>query len=49
MSTKEIASVLGISPDSVKKARNRLRKKLDLDATQDLNNFLERMELINVS
>ena len=41
MSTKEMASVLGISPESVKKARNRLRKKLNLDKDQTLNAFLQ--------
>lgn len=46
MSTKEIASVLGISPDSVKKARNRLRKKLGLDVEQDLNTFLQDVNLV---
>ncbi|MFZ6050994.1 LuxR C-terminal-related transcriptional regulator [Halocola ammonii] len=49
MSTKEIASVLGISPDSVKKARNRLRKKLNINADQDLSNFLENIELTKAS
>lgn len=29
-STKEIATVMGISPDSVKKAKHRLRKKLKM-------------------
>ena len=31
LSTKEIATLLNISPDSVKKAKHRLRKKLNLD------------------
>lgn len=30
LSTKEIATLLNITPDSVKKAKHRLRKKLDL-------------------
>lgn len=30
LSTKEIATVLNITPDSVKKAKHRLRKKLSL-------------------
>ena len=29
LSTKEIATLLNITPDSVKKAKHRLRKKLD--------------------
>lgn len=40
LSTREIASMLGISSESVKKARQRLRKKLDLTAEQDLDRFL---------
>lgn len=30
LSTKEIATILNITPDSVKKAKHRLRKKLDI-------------------
>ncbi|OEK07191.1 hypothetical protein BFP71_05935 [Roseivirga misakiensis] len=33
LSTKEIATLLNITPDSVKKAKHRLRKKLSIDAT----------------
>ncbi len=40
LSSKEISSVLGISPDSVKTARYRLRKKLGLDSQEDLFEFL---------
>jgi len=40
LSSKEISSVLGISPDSVKTARYRLRKKLRLDNQEDLFDFL---------
>ena len=36
LSTREIASILGISKDSVKKSRQRLRKKMDLESHQDL-------------
>jgi DNA-binding CsgD family transcriptional regulator len=36
MSTKEIASVLNISPDSVKKAKTRLRRKLNVEPREDL-------------
>ncbi|MEQ9298496.1 MAG: sigma factor-like helix-turn-helix DNA-binding protein [Cyclobacteriaceae bacterium] len=32
LSTKEIARILNITPDSVKKAKHRLRKKLGLEA-----------------
>ena len=33
LSTKEIATLLNITPDSVKKAKHRLRKKLGMEAT----------------
>ncbi len=42
LSTKEISSVLGISPDSVKTARYRLRKKLNLDTQKNLFDFLRQ-------
>lgn len=44
LSTKEISSVLGISPDSVKTARYRLRKKLNLDSQKNLFDFLLQWE-----
>ncbi len=34
LSTKEIATLLNITPDSVKKAKHRLRKKIRLQPTQ---------------
>jgi tetratricopeptide (TPR) repeat protein/DNA-binding CsgD family transcriptional regulator len=37
---QEIASTLGISIDSVKKGRNRLRKRLGLKETEDLEEFV---------
>lgn len=40
LSTREIAAMLGISSESVKKARQRLRKKMELTAEQDLDRFL---------
>lgn len=40
MSSKNIASVLYISPDSIKVARSRLRKKMKLDQSQNLESFL---------
>lgn len=39
---KEIATILGIANDSVKKTRSRLRKKLDLDSELNLDNFIEK-------
>jgi len=43
LSTKDIASVMNIAPDSVKKNRNRLRKKLGLEPRTNLSNFLKNM------
>ena len=40
LNSKEIASILGISSDSVKKSRQRLRKKMALQSEQDLDVFL---------
>ncbi|MEL0456148.1 tetratricopeptide repeat protein [Flavobacteriaceae bacterium SZ-1-7] len=40
LSTKEIASMLNVLPDSVLKSKYRLKKKLDLDKETDLNDFL---------
>ena len=40
MNTKEMASILGISPDSVKTARYRLRKKINLQHEDNLMDFL---------
>lgn len=38
--SKEIASILGISLDSVKKTRYRLKKKMELKEEDDLNDFV---------
>jgi len=40
LETKEVATILGISPDSTKVARHRLRKKLSLQTEQNLASFL---------
>jgi tetratricopeptide (TPR) repeat protein len=40
LETKEIASLMGISPESAKVSRSRLRKKLNLDGDQNLSRFL---------
>jgi tetratricopeptide (TPR) repeat protein/DNA-binding CsgD family transcriptional regulator len=40
LSIKEMASLMGISPDSVKTARYRLRKRLNLDQEQNLTDFV---------
>ena len=40
LSIKEMAGILNISPDSVKTARYRLRKKLQLLTEDNLNDFI---------
>jgi len=40
LNTQQIASILGISPDSVKKARYRIRKKIELPQGQKLIDFV---------
>ena len=40
MSSKEIATILNISADGVKKARQRLRKKMDLTPQDSLENIV---------
>lgn len=44
LNIKEMAAILGISPDSVKTARYRLRKKLNLDTDQNLTQFMIELE-----
>ncbi len=41
-SQKEIAQILGIAPDSVKKARSRVRKKLSLIESEKLSDYLHQ-------
>ena len=43
LSTKEIASMFNVLPDSVLKSKYRLKKKLGLDKDQDLNNYLKTL------
>ncbi len=40
LTSKEIASIILIAPESVKTARNRLRKKLNLAQEENINRFL---------
>jgi len=40
LSTKQIASMLGISPDSVHKTRQRLRQRLGINADTDLEQYI---------
>lgn len=42
LSTKEIAVLLNITPDSVKKAKHRLRKKLAIDPEESIPGVLMR-------
>ena len=44
MNSKEMASVLNIAPNSIKSARYRLKKKLNLDIEADLEEFIRRIE-----
>ncbi|MFN8843204.1 MAG: LuxR C-terminal-related transcriptional regulator [Chryseotalea sp.] len=44
LSLKEIASVLGISPESVKVTRSRLKKKLHLNRDEDFIAFLNNLK-----
>jgi DNA-binding CsgD family transcriptional regulator len=44
LSSKEMAGILNISPDSVKTARYRLRKKLQLNSEDNLTDFILNLE-----
>ena len=44
LDSKEMATMLGISPDSVKTARYRLRKKMDIDKEETILSYLLRLE-----
>ena len=41
---KETANILGVSPESIKKSRYRLRKKLNMGTNDDLLEFLMKIE-----
>lgn len=43
LDTKEIATIMDISPESVKVARSRLRKKLQLDPSNNLSSFITQV------
>lgn len=43
LSSKEIATILGISAESVKKARQRLRRKMELSPEQELDEVLSQI------
>ncbi|WP_157811716.1 helix-turn-helix transcriptional regulator [Tenacibaculum sp. SZ-18] len=40
LTSKEIAEILNVTPDSVRVARYRLRKKLPISPKEDLVNFM---------
>lgn len=40
LSTKQMANILGVSPESVKKGRYRLKKKINLDAPDSLSSVI---------
>lgn len=42
LKSKEIASILGINADSIKRTRNRLRKRLELTEDENLDEFIHR-------
>lgn len=44
LTIKETATILGITPDSVKTARYRLRKKLDMETEDNLTDFMMAVE-----
>lgn len=44
LTTKEIATIMGITPDSVKTARYRLRKKLGMETEENLTEFMMQIE-----
>ncbi|MDJ1485161.1 hypothetical protein QNI16_31975 [Cytophagaceae bacterium YF14B1] len=43
LSLKESATILGIAPESVKKARHRLRKKLQVEEEETLEKFIQTL------
>lgn len=43
LTTKQMAAVLGISPNSVNKAKQRLRHRFNLDTGQQVESFLENL------
>lgn len=49
LSLKESASMLGISPESIKKSRYRLRKKFDLYEKETLEDFISRVTYLKAA
>jgi DNA-binding CsgD family transcriptional regulator len=44
LGSKEISNILGVSPDTVKKSRHRLRKKLGIDAEVNIQEFVDNFD-----
>ena len=49
LDTKEIATIMDISPESVKVARSRLRKKLQLETSDNLSSFITSIDALQSS
>ena len=49
LSLKESASMLGISPESIKKSRYRLRKKFDLPEKETLEDFISKITYLKAA
>jgi tetratricopeptide (TPR) repeat protein len=49
LSLKESASMLGISPESIKKSRYRLRKKFDLPEKETLEDFINKITYLKAA
>jgi DNA-binding CsgD family transcriptional regulator len=47
LSNKEIAGIFSVEPESVKKARYRLKKKLHLDEDESLSYYLQQVRIIS--
>lgn len=47
LNTSQIAVILGISPESVRKSKYRLKKKLGVDKDEDLANFIHELNGID--
>jgi hypothetical protein len=49
LSLKESASMLGISPESIKKSRYRLKKKFDLPEKETLEDFINKITFLKAA
>jgi len=41
LSTRQMAATLGVSPDTIKKSRHRLRKKMDISQDESLDDIIK--------